>query len=181
MPKPICLLLISGSTRAASTNTAALRTLQALAPVDVTAVLYEGLAGLPAFNPDVDENAQSVVVDLRRQLTDADAVLFCTPEYAGTLPGSLKNLIDWTVGTGELYRKPVAWLNVANPGRGEGAVATLAVVLGYVDATVIESACVRLPLSSGRVGDDGLVNDPVVREGLVRTCEQIVAFVQSRV
>jgi chromate reductase len=182
MPKPIRLLLISGSTRALSTNTAALRTLQALAPVAVTARLYDGLADLPAFNPDVDdENAPATVVDLRRQLQDADAVLFCTPEYAGTLPGSLKNLIDWTVGTGELYRKPVAWLNVANPGRGEGAVATLAVVLGYVDATLIESACVRLPLSSGRVGDDGLVNDPLVREGLIRTCEQIVAFVQSRV
>ena len=58
---------------------------------------------------------------LRRQLADADAVLFCTPEYAGTLPGSLKNLLDWTVGGGELYGKPVAWINVANPGRGDGA------------------------------------------------------------
>jgi NAD(P)H-dependent FMN reductase len=99
-----------------------LKTLRAVAPEGVTTVLYEGLSDLPAFNPDGDgERPHAAVADLRQQLAASDAVLFCTPEYAGTLPGSLKNLLDWTVGSGELYGKPVAWINVANSGRGEGA------------------------------------------------------------
>lgn len=162
------ILLISGSTRSASTNTAALRAIAALAPDGVTAVVYAGLADLPAFNPDQDsEDPHPAVALLRQQLGEADVVLFCTPEYAGTLPGSLKNLLDWTVGTGDLYRKPVAWFNVANPGRGEGAQATLVTVLGYVDAKVVEGACARLTVSRDMVGPDGdidqLVADPTLR------------------
>src|SRR3712207_2303791 len=102
MDEPIRMLLVSGSTRAASTNTAALRTVRAVAPPGVSAVLFEGLSDLPAFNPDDDSGRpHPAVAGLRRELAAADAVLFCTPEYAGTLPGSLKNLLDWTVGSGE--------------------------------------------------------------------------------
>ena len=167
MSSAIHLVLVSGSTRGASTNTAALRTARLVAPPGVTAVLYEGLADLPAFIPE-DEPASThpAVRDLRRQLDAADIVLFCTPEYAGALPGSFKNLIDWTVGTGELNRKPVAWINVAAPGRGGGAYAELATVLGYVDAIVIEAACVRLPVARAALGPDGTVEDPQWRAQL---------------
>ena len=94
------LLLVSGSTRRCSTNTAALRALRDLAPAGVHATLYDGLADLPAFDPDQDQQAPSAVGQLRAQLAAADAVVFSTPEYAGTLPGSFKNLLDWTVGSG---------------------------------------------------------------------------------
>src|SRR5262245_39351792 len=141
----VTIALVSGSTRAASTNSAALRTVQAVAPPDITATVYSGLSDLPAFTPDAeDERPHPAVAELRAVLTAADAVLFCTPEYAGTLPGSFKNLLDWTVGTGELYEKPVAWINVAIEGRGGGAEATLRTVLGYVSAEVIEPACRRV-------------------------------------
>lgn len=89
MPTFCRVLLISGSTRSGSTNTAVLRTAAAVAPPGLTTVIYEGLADLPAFNPDDDhEPLHPVVVDLRRQLDAADAVLFCTPEYAGALPAA---------------------------------------------------------------------------------------------
>ena len=102
------ILLISGSTRRGSGNTAALRTVQALAPAGITAELYDGLAALPAFSPDEDERPPGPAADLRARIAAAGALLFCTPEYAGTLPGSLKNLLDWTVGGGEIYGKPAA-------------------------------------------------------------------------
>ena len=102
------ILLISGSTRRGSGNTAALRTVQALAPDGIMAELYDGLAALPAFSPDEDERPPGPAADLRARIAAADALLFCTPEYAGTLPGSLKNLLDWTVGGGEIYGKPAA-------------------------------------------------------------------------
>ena len=97
---------------------------------------------------------------LRRQIADADAVLFCTPEYAGTLPGSFKNLLDWTVGGGEMDGKPVAWINVAAPGRGQGAEDTLALVLGYVGGAIIDAACRRIPVDRAGIGPDGTVTDP---------------------
>lgn len=109
------ILLVSGSTRVGSTNTAVLRTAPAVAPEGVASVLYDGLASLPAFNPDDDhEPLPPTVANLRAQLAASDAVLFCTPEYAGALPGSFKNLLDWTVGGGEIYGKPVAWINVSS-------------------------------------------------------------------
>src|SRR5450755_1873301 len=152
------VLLISGSTRTGSTNTAALVTAAALAPREVTTVLYRGLAALPAFNPDHDgDRVPEPVAELRREIEGADAVLFCTPEYAGTLPGSLKNLLDWTVGGGQLYGKPVAWLDVANPGRGGGARKELQTVLGYVGAQVVQDACVHVPVVRR---DGGTLLDP---------------------
>jgi NAD(P)H-dependent FMN reductase len=161
------VLLISGSTRASSVNSATLVTAAALAPDEVTAVLYDGLAGLPAFNPDDDgDTVPGPVAELRREIDAADAVLVCTPEYAGTLPGSFKNLLDWTVGGGQLYGKPVAWLNVAAANRGHGAQATLATVLGYVGATVVESACRHIPVDRSTIGSGGIVSDPDLRTAI---------------
>ena len=158
------VLLISGSTRSGSANTAALVTAAALAPGGVTTALYRGLDILPAFNPDHDgDRVPEPVAELRREIEGADAVLFCTPEYAGTLPGSFKNLLDWTVGGGDLYHKPVAWINVAAEGRGEGAQATLEAVLRYVEAVPIESACTRILIPRDTLGPDGAVTDASIR------------------
>lgn len=168
MTPPVRILLLTGSTRGGSTNTAALRTAHQLAPDGVTTVLYPGLAQLPPFNPDADhEPLDPLVADLRRRIAEADAVLLCTPEYAGALPGTFKNLLDWTVGGSELYEKPVAWINVAAEGRGEHAHASLRLVLGYLNAAVIEDACRRVPVPRAAIDDDGLVADPAFRAGLL--------------
>ncbi len=159
------ILLVSGSTRPGSTNTAALRTFEAVAPQDVSTEMYTGLPDLPAFVPG-DGPAPAAVAELRERLAAADTVLFCSPEYAGLMPGSLKNLLEWTVGTADLYEKPVAWINVAAEGRGDGAVASLRTVLGYVGAEIIEPACRRITVLSAMVGADGTVADPAVRTTL---------------
>jgi chromate reductase len=175
---PTRILLISGSTRGASTNTAALRTMQATAPDGVTTVLYDGISDLPAFNPDDDRDPlPPVVADLRGQIAAADAVLFCTPEYAGCLPGSFKNLLDWTVGGGEIYGKPVAWINVAAEGRGLGAQASLRTVLGYVGAARVEAACRSVLVPRAAVGPDGLVTDDRVRAEVAEVLRALVDHV----
>ncbi|WP_433576950.1 NADPH-dependent FMN reductase [Nocardia brasiliensis] len=172
------VLLISGSTRSASTNSAALRTVQVIAPADIETRWYDGLAELPAFNPDDDGTGHPSVLALREALSAADAVLFCTPEYAGTLPGSLKNLLDWTVGTADLYEKPTAWLTVAVSGRGEGATATLASVLGYVGAAVDPGVPARLPVLREDVGADGLIAAAEFRTGAGELLRRLVAQTQ---
>jgi chromate reductase len=156
------VLLISGSTRSASTNSAFVRTAAALDP---DAVLYDGLATLPHFNPDDDvDPLPGPVAALRSAIAAANAIVFCTPEYAGTLPGSFKNLLDWTVGGTEIAGKRVAWVNVAaDPRRGAGALTTLLTVLGYVQADVVEAACRHIPVAREAVTDDGLIDDANVR------------------
>jgi chromate reductase, NAD(P)H dehydrogenase (quinone) len=127
--------------------------------------LYEGMAALPAFNPDLDGDAPpQEVADLRNEIRRADALVFSTPEYAGALPGSFKNLLDWTVGDarqGSIYRKPVAWLNVSARGAA-AAHDSLRSVLGYVGAEIVEPACIEVPVTGAMVGDDGLITDAAV-------------------
>ncbi|MFD7257453.1 NADPH-dependent FMN reductase [Streptomyces sp. NPDC059874] len=164
------ILLLSGSLRAGSSNEAVLRTAHAVAAESaggVRTALYEGLGELPHFNPDHDTDPlPAPVAELRAAIAGADALLVCTPEYAGTLPGSFKNLLDWTVGGTEIGDKPVAWVNAAAPGRGGGAEATLRTVLGYTGAAVVEEACVRIPVSGQQTGPDGTLADPAVRARL---------------
>ena len=165
------VLLISGSLRTKSTNTAVVHTAGMLAPYDVDAVVYTHLADLPHFNPDDDRDPlHPAVAGLRSSIRAADAVLFSTPEYAGALPGSFLNLLDWAVGDdqpGSLYEKPVAWIN-ASPHGAAQAHESLRTVLGYLKATIVEPACVHVPVTGSMVGDDGLIADPAVREEIAR-------------
>lgn len=137
------VLLVCGSTRPGSTNLLALQAVQMIRRPGLVTEMYGGLRGLPAFVPD-EEPVPASVADLWARTAAADAVLFSTPEYAGGLPGSLKNFLDWTVGAGVLYGKPTAWIDVANPGRGAGARDQLRSVLGYVGADVVTDACVHV-------------------------------------
>jgi chromate reductase, NAD(P)H dehydrogenase (quinone) len=171
------VLAISGSTRQGSTNTALCRTAARCAPQGVVVDCWPDIAALPHFNPDDDHDPlPDPVVALRSAIAAADAVLFCTPEYAGTLPGSLKNLLDWTVGGTELSAKPVAWVNVAaDPLRGRGAHDTLATVLGYVQARIVSTACRSVPIARELVAADGLVADASVRTQIGAVLQELTA------
>jgi NAD(P)H-dependent FMN reductase len=174
------ILLLSGSLRAGSTNEAVLRTARAVAPPHLRIVTYEGLAGLPHFNPDDDRDPlPAPVAELRAAIDEAAAILVCSPEYAGTLPGSFKNLLDWTVGGTEISDKPVAWVNAAAAGRGQGAEATLRMVLGYTGAHIVEEACARVPVERPMVGADGIITDVAVRERIGRVLGELAAVVDA--
>ncbi|MFZ0249149.1 MAG: NADPH-dependent FMN reductase [Acidimicrobiales bacterium] len=172
------VLLVPGSLRRESTNAAVLRSALACAPATVQGAVYHGMEALPAFNPDADRDPlPPAVEELRGQIRGADALVFSTPEYAGDLPGSFKNLLDWTVGDaqpGSISTKPVAWINVSTRGAAHAHDA-LRRVLGYVGADIIEPACVELPLTSDVVGEDGLIADRAVRQELTRVLETLAA------
>jgi NAD(P)H-dependent FMN reductase len=158
------LLVVSGSTRKGSTNTAFCRTAAAHAPEGTVVDCFAAIASLPHFDPDDDHDPlPAPVVAVRSAIAAANAVLFCTPEYAGTLPGSFKNLLDWTVGSTDLNGKPAGWANVAlDPERGHGAHATLATVLGYVQARIVDTTGWHVPITRDVVDASGLVTDAVV-------------------
>jgi len=161
---------LCGSLRRGSVNAAVLETTRQIAPSGLTVTLYDGMRGLPAFDPDDDrEPLPPSVAVLRRSIAEADAVLVCTPEYAGALPGAFKNLLDWTVGAPDMERMPVAWINAsgtAAPTAGADAHDSLRKVLGYLNAAIVEEACVRVPVLRGMIGDDGTVDDPDARAAL---------------
>jgi NAD(P)H-dependent FMN reductase len=179
------IVLISGSLRRGSTNTAVLHTARSLVPEGVTAMLYEGMDALPHFNPDDDREGEPVdpaVADLRAQIAAADAILICTPEYAGALPGALKNLLEWTVGDGGTYRKPIAWINAAGAAAPTGAADahdSLRKVLGYVHADIVEPACVRIPVPRQAVGPDGTITDPTIRRQIAGALETLAVEVAA--
>lgn len=162
------ILLVSGSLRGKSSNSALLRTVETLVPVNFRGVPYLEMGELPHFNPDDDHDPlPEAVVHLRQQIDSAAALLICTPEYAGALPGSFKNLLDWTVGGIEVGDKPTAWINVsANATNAAGAHASLRLVLNYTGAAIVEEACVHLPVTPTMIDEDGIVTDLTVREGI---------------
>jgi chromate reductase len=166
------VLLIGGSLRSGSGNAAVLGTAATFAP----SVIYGGLGDLPHFNPDDDrEPLHPAVAELRAAIKAADALLFCTPEYAGGLPGSFKNLLDWTVGGGEMDRKPVAWINaasVASPTGAADAHESLRKVLGYAGTLIVEEAIARIPIPRDAVSD-GLVQDPDLRRQIGDVVEKL--------
>lgn len=161
-PRTARILALSGSLRAASSNTALLKAARALAPEGVEVDLYEGLARLPHFNPDLDDlegnAAPPAVLEFRSRLDASDGLLIASPEYAHGVPGALKNAIDWVVSSGQIYEKPVALLN-ASMGATH-AYASLKETLKTADADVVEEASVRVGLPTNRIAEEGILADP---------------------
>jgi NAD(P)H-dependent FMN reductase len=160
------LLLVSGSLRAASTNSAVMRTAQLVAPAGIAITVYDAVADLPPFNPDDDTDAlHPAVADLRARIHRADGVLFSTPEYAGALPGAFKNALDWMIGDDQarsIAGKPVAWIN-ASVRDATDAHESLRKVLGYASAEIVEEACAHIPVATALVDADGVIEDDAVR------------------
>lgn len=157
MSTPLHILAISGSLRASSSNTALLQAAARLAPAHVRMSLYRGLAELPAFNPDDDgDTPHPAVAALREQLQAADAVLISTPEYAHGVPGALKNLLDWVVGSGELVDKPVALLHAS---RSPWALGSLRETLTVMSARLVAGS-ITVELTSNRIDVAAVLADP---------------------
>ncbi len=133
------VLGICGSLQARSGNLALLHAAAALMPEGAELVLFDGLRELPLFNPDIEAGgAPESVTRWRLALAASDAVLIASPEYGFSLPGALKNGIDWVIGSGELERKVVAvTAAVAGPGRGRRGLDALRDTLSAVRATIV--------------------------------------------
>lgn len=136
------ILAISGSLQARSGNLALLETAAAHAPSGVEVRLFDGLRELPHFNLDLERDAPLPVVQKWREALDrSDGVLIASPEYGFSLPGALKNGIDWVIGSGELERKVVAvTAAVQHPDRGRRGLQALRDTLGALSVTVVGSA-----------------------------------------
>jgi chromate reductase, NAD(P)H dehydrogenase (quinone) len=128
-------------------------------------VSFTGLAALPLFNPDDDvEPAPASVSALRAAIASADALVISSPEYAHGVPGALKNALDWLVSGVEIYSKPVALLNPSP--HSNFAHPQLMETLRVMSATIVEDACITLPISGRGLDAEGIANDPVLAGSL---------------
>jgi chromate reductase len=176
------ILAVSGSLRADSHNTALLRAAIDAAPDGVEIELWEGIGDLPIYDQDLEHDPPESVVRLREDWAAADAILFATPEYNGSVPGGLKNAIDWA--SRPKLEAALTNQNAAVIGASTGqfgamwAQADLRKILGVAGARVIGD---ELPVTRAheKLDGDGRLLDGELFERLRLLLETLVAEVEQ--
>jgi len=162
MNTPITILGIAGSLRQASYNRAALRAAERLVPEGARLDIFD-LAGIPSFNQDDEKNPPPRVVELKRSIRAADAILLVTPEFNYSIPGVLKNAIDWAsrpYGDNSWDGKPVAVM-----GASLGALGTaraqyhLRQVFVYLNMYAVNKPEVMISNAAERFDEQGNLKD----------------------
>lgn len=169
------VLGISGSLRGSSYNTNLLRAAAELLPHEVELVLWDGLKAIPPYDEDDDvDPAPAPVAAFRAAIAGADAVLFATPEYNASIPGVLKNALDWVsrpLRSNPLRNKPVAVIGASTGAFGAvWSQAELRKVLGAIGARVLEGD-VAVGHAPTRFDERGRLTD----EQLIAQLEEVVA------
>ena len=180
------VLGIAGSLRRDSYNRHLLVAAQALldGEGDVELELFDGLADVPPYDEDLDvEPAPAAVARFRDAIAGADAVLFATPEYNSSIPGQLKNALDWAsrpIATNVLRNKPVAVVGASSGAFGAvWAQAELRKVLSAIGARVARGE-LAVGLARTRFDDDGRLADEAIAEGLRDIVDGLVAAARER-
>jgi chromate reductase len=175
------ILAISGSLRSDSNSTALLRALREEAPAGVEIELWNGLKEIPPYDADDDVVSGPAEVEAFRELVRAvDAVFLATPEYNSSVPGALKNALDWAsrpLATNAFRNKPVAVIgSSAGAFGGVWAAAELRKVLAAMGARVTEAE-LAVGHAHEKLDDTGRLADDEVREGLRESLATLVAEV----
>jgi NAD(P)H-dependent FMN reductase len=161
------IFAIPGSLRAGSSNHSILKIIGDMMPDGINYQIYDGLSIIPPFDPGLDNDTPpQAVTALRNLITNADAIIICTPEYAYGVPGQLKNAIDWMVSSGSFSGKLTA-LITASTG-GENAHTALLKILGAVDAIVPAEATLLVSYIRSKMNAEGIVTDKETAEGIKR-------------
>ncbi|HET6695788.1 MAG TPA: NADPH-dependent FMN reductase [Gaiellaceae bacterium] len=179
------ILGISGSLRRDSHNTRALRAAADYVGDGVALEVWDGLKAIPPYDEDDDgPTAPAAVVELRSAIAGADAVLFATPEYNASIPGQLKNALDWVsrpLATNELRNKPVAVIGASTGLFGAvWSQAELRKVLKTMGARVVEDG-VSVTSAPSRFDDDGKLVDEELCVQLEAVLGRLVGETRTRV
>jgi chromate reductase len=171
------ILAISGSLRSGSHNTALLRAAAEEAPRNVELELWEGLKEIPPFDEDDEADLAPAVEAFRHAVRDADAVLIATPEYNASIPGQLKNALDWVsrpIAENPFRNVPTAVVGASTGAfGGVWAQAELRKVLGILGARVVEGE-VALPHAGEQFDEGGRLVHQETREQLAELLADLV-------
>jgi NAD(P)H-dependent FMN reductase len=154
---PKNILALCGSTRTVSANAYIIKALEKLVGTNWSMTIYD-LTTLPYFNQDVgDEQVQPSVSHFRKAIAKADAVLICTPEYVFSLPGILKNALEWTVSTTVFSDKPTALITASSS--GEKAHESLLLVMKTLGVKTSDELCLLISGVKSKLDSNGEVID----------------------
>ncbi len=179
MSRPIRILGIAGSLRRQSYNRAALRAAAELAPAGATVEIFE-LDGLPGFSEDDEQTPPAQVTELKRRIREADAVLFVTPEYNYSIPGVLKNAIDWAsrpYGDSAWAGKPAAIM-----GASVGALGTaraqyhLRQMMVFLNMFPVNQPEVMIGHAANRFDAEGKLTDEATKEFIRQLLQNLVEW-----
>jgi len=178
------ILGIVGSLRRDSYNAMLMRAAAELLPPDAELVVFEELAGIPAYDEDLESGpAHHAVTALKEAIAEADAVLFATPEYNGSIPGFLKNALDWVsrpFADNPLRNKPVAVIGASTGMFGAvWAQAELRKVLGLIGARALDRDT-PVGLAEMRFGAGGELIDAEAREAVAQAIADLADLVIER-
>lgn len=171
------VLGISGSLREGSHNTRLLRAAGRLLPEHAELQMFERLAAIPPYSEDREHELPPAVAELMAAIAESDAVLIATPEYNASIPGTLKNALDWVsrpIATTPLKAKPVAVIGASTGLFGAvWAQAELRKVLSTIGARVVDR---ELPIGQAddALGSDGVPLERDVREALSATLDELL-------
>lgn len=172
------ILAISGSLRAGSSNSRVIAALQRLAPPGVEVAIFEGLGGLPHFNPDLDGDAlPPQAAEWRRQIGLCDGLVICSPEYAHGVAGAMKNALDWLVPSLEFPETPVALINASR--HAQFAQAQMRETLSVMSARLVDAACVAVPLQGVRLTAEEIAAAPDLGAQLAVALEAFVSAISA--
>jgi len=177
MSKPVRILGIAGSLRRKSYNRAALRAATELVPEDAMVETFE-LDGIPGFNQDDEANPPAKVAELKQRIRSADAILFVTPEYNYSIPGVLKNAIDWAsrpYGDSAWNGKPVAVMgaSVGNIGTAR-AQYHLRQTFVFLNMYAVNQPEVMLGNAHKHFDQDGKLTDETAKQLIRQLLEELV-------
>jgi len=179
MSHPLIILGVAGSLRKKSYNRAALRAAQQLVPEGVKLDVFE-LDGIPIFNQDEEQNPPDKVRQLKAQIRAADAILFVTPEYNYSIPGVLKNAIDWAsrpYGDNAWQGKPVAVMGASvGPLGTSRAQYHLRQVFVFLDMLPLNKPEVMIGNASQRFDEAGNLIDEDTRKHIRALLEALVGW-----
>lgn len=152
------ILAIIGSTRVNSSNLNLIKKLETLTKDIFDITYYKGLTQLPHFNPDIDtEQPPKKVKEFREIILNADGILICTPEYVFSLPGSLKNAIEWCVSTTVFSKKPVGLITASTS--GEKAHEELQLVMKTVETKFTDDTTLLIKSIKAKFNAEGELTD----------------------
>ncbi len=152
------ILAISGSTRRESVNLHILKAIAAIYRDQAAITIFNELDQLPHFNPDLDtDDPPATVRSFRSQVEEADGVLICTPEYVYSLPGSLKNAVEWTVSTTLFTNKPTALITASSS--GNKAFEALQQLMSTIGAQISADTSLLIQAPKNKVNNEGMITD----------------------
>jgi NAD(P)H-dependent FMN reductase len=170
------VVTLCGSHHSGSTDAAVLAMIaDRLAEAGVTADTIDVSVDLPAFRPEAMGDPPEIVQRVRTAFEQADGAVFAIPEYAGGVPGWVKNVTDWMVASASLYQRPVVVVGAATGG-GSNAIVQLARTLIWQGAFVVATCSIAAPLTMVR---DGAMTDADTLDRLRRVGAVLLAAMRG--